>query len=108
MNFCLAVFGLFMFGKVLAFDWTRLSSGGLNAMLDAGVQVFLLVLPIILTVMFNRLLYKCFHLNEYYAPGLPVLAVVVIALVQAAALYLILQYGFLGGASFFGVAGLMN
>ncbi|MEN6594241.1 MAG: uridine kinase [Clostridiaceae bacterium] len=108
MNFCIAVFGLFMFGKVLAFDWTVLSAGGLTAMRDAGVEVFLLVLPVILTILFNRLLYKCFHLDEYYAPGLPALAIASIVLVQAAALYFILQYGFLGGAPFFGVASLIH
>ncbi|MEN6419139.1 MAG: uridine kinase [Clostridiaceae bacterium] len=108
MNFCLAVFGLFMFGKVYAFDWTMLSTGGLTAMLDAGVQIFLLVLPVILTVAFNRLLYKCFHLDDYYSTAIPVFAIATILVVQAAALYFILNYGFLGGAAFFGVANLIH
>lgn len=106
MNFFIGIFGIFMFGKVLGFDWTILQSGGLKAMLDAVVQVFFLFVPLLVTIFFNRFLYRSFRLDRIRSGAVTAAAVVVIVAMQALAIFLILRCGFMGGASTFGVASL--
>lgn len=103
MNFFLAIFGIFMFGKVLGFDWTILQGGGLQAMVDAVVQVFFLFVPLLATVLFNRFLYRSFRLERMHTSAAGAVAVVLIVVVQVVTILAILQYNFMGGAATFGV-----
>ena len=106
-NAFIAVFGIFLFGQVYNHNWAMTQNGGFNAMIDALVQVFFLVLPAGLAVMFNRLLYKMFGL-EYSDGWLVFLLVVWIVLSLAGMIYLIAQVGFLGGLSTFGLSGIFS
>lgn len=100
LNFGLAIFALFLFGQVYNHDWAMTQSGGFNAIIDAGVQVFFLVLPLLLAVLFNRLLYKMFNLN--YSPGwLIVLLVFWILFVLIGTLYLVYAFNLMGGMAAF-------
>jgi len=103
MNFFLAIFGIFMFGKVLGFDWTILQDGGLQAVIDAVVQVFFLFVPLLATVLFNRFLYRSFRLERMHTSAAGTAAVVLIVVVQAVTILAILRYNFMGGAATFGV-----
>ncbi len=89
-----------MFGQVYNHDWAMTQSGGFNAIIDAGVQVFFLVLPLLLAVLFNRLLYKMFNLD--YSPGwLIFLLVFWILFVLIGTLYLVYAFNFMGGMAAF-------
>ncbi len=107
MNAFLAVFCLFMFGKVLGFDWTILQQGGVQAMLDAVVQVFFLFLPLIVTLLFNRFLYRSFRLEQMRSSTPAAIAVMLVVAVQAGTMLLVLHNGFLGGATAFGMDSLV-
>lgn len=107
LNFGLAIFALFMLGQVYNHDWAMTQSGGMNAIIDALVQVFFLVLPILLMVLFNRLLYKMFDLD--YSPGwLIFLLVLWILIVLGGTFYLVYAFNLLDGMAGFGLGGLFG
>ncbi|HQQ40181.1 MAG TPA: hypothetical protein PLR57_01615, partial [Clostridia bacterium] len=107
LNFGLAIFALFMLGQVYNHDWAMTQSGGMNAIIDALVQVFFLVLPILLMALFNRLLYKMFDLD--YSPGwLIFLLVLWILIVLGGTLYLVYAFNLLDGMAGFGLGGLFG
>ena len=82
-------------------------SGGLNAIIDAGVQMFFLVLPLLLAVLFNRLLYKMFDL-EYSSGWLIFLLVLWILFVSIGTVYLVYAFNLLDGMAAFGLGGLFG
>jgi uridine kinase len=107
LNFGLAIFALFMFGQVYNHDWAMTQSGGLNAIIDAGVQMFFLVLPLLLAVLFNRLLYKMFDLE--YSPGwLVFLLILWVIIVLSGTVYLVYAFNLLDGMAAFGLGGLFG
>lgn len=107
LNFGLAIFALFMFGQVYNHNWAMTQSGGFNAIIDAGVQMFFLVLPLLLAVLFNRLLYKMFDLE--YSPGwLIFLLVLWILFVLSGTVYLVYAFNLLDGMAAFGLGGLFG
>lgn len=107
LNFGLAIFALFMLGQVYNHDWAMTQSGGMNAIIDALVQVFFLVLPILLMALFNRLLYKMFDLD--YSPGwLIFLLVLWILIVLGGTFYLVYAFNLLDGMAAFGLGGLFG
>lgn len=107
LNFGLAIFALFMLGQVYNHDWAMTQSGGMNAIIDALVQVFFLVLPILLMALFNRLLYKMFDLD--YSPGwLIFLLVLWILIVLSGTFYLVYAFNLLDGMAGFGLGGLFG
>lgn len=107
LNFGLAIFALFMFGQVYNHNWAMTQSGGLNAIIDAGVQMFFLVLPLLLAVLFNRLLYKMFDL-EYSSGWLIFLLVLWILFVLSGTVYLVYAFNLLDGMAAFGLGGLFG
>lgn len=107
LNAGVALFGLFLFGQVYNHDWAMTKSGGFSAMIDAVAQVFFLVLPIILAVLFNRLLYKICDLE--YSPGWLVLLLVLwVLIVLGGTVYLVYAGNMLGGMASFGLGSLLG
>lgn len=105
LNFGLAIF-LFMFGQVYNHDWAMTQSGGLNAIIDAVVQVFL-VLPLLLVVFFNRLIYKMFDLD--YSPGWLIFLIVLwVIIVLGGTFYLVYACNLLDGMAGFGLGSLFG
>lgn len=107
LNFSLAIFALFMLGQVYNHDWAMTQSGGMNAIIDAVVQVFFLVLPILLMVLFNYLLYKMFDLD--YSPGWLIFLIVLwILFVLSGTVYLVYAFNLWDGMAGFGLGGLFG
>ena len=61
LNVMLAVYSIYMLGLALAFDWSSLAIGSLNAILESALNLLLYFSPIILTLFLNRLLYRAFR-----------------------------------------------
>ena len=70
LNVMLAVYSIYMLGLALAFDWSSLASGSLNAILESALNLLLYFSPIILTLFLNRLLYRAFRGGDGFRAGL--------------------------------------
>ncbi len=103
LNVLLAVFALYMLGFALMFDWTSLSTGSLNGILETVLQLLLLFSPVILTIIINRLLYRVFRGHGRFPRGTWLFAVLVIVVIQAAAIVAIFGYGFVDGTNGFNI-----
>ena len=103
VNILLAVYALYMLGFALTFDWTSLSAGSLNGILETLLQLLLLFSPMILTIIINRLLYRAFRGHGRFPKGTWLFALLAIVFVQAAAIVFIFGYGFVDGAGGFNI-----
>jgi hypothetical protein len=92
-----------MLGFALTYDWTTLSTGSLNGILETILQLLLLFSPVILTIIINRLLYRVFRGRGRFPRGTWLFAVLAVIVVQAAAIVLIFGYGFVDGTGGFNV-----
>jgi hypothetical protein len=99
LNVLLAVYLLYMLGVALAFDWTILKSGTLQVILESALQLLLFFSPVILTIILNRLLYRVFRGRKRFPHGMWFFAMLVMIVVQVAAIAFIVSYGFVGGAN---------
>ena len=93
LNMLLAIYSLYMLGKALEFDWSILSSGTLQVILESAFQLLLFFSPVILTLMFNRLLYRAFRGRGRFPRGTWFFAMLAIVIVQAAMIAVIFGYG---------------
>lgn len=103
LNVLLAVFALYMLGRALAFDWSILKAGSLQAILESAMQLLLLFSPVILTILINRLLYRAFRGWKRFPRGTWFFALLGIVAVQAATIMLIFGYGYVDGANGFNI-----
>ena len=103
INIALAFFWLFALGKAMEFDWTLLQSGAAKSFVDAGLMLLLLLLPLILTILVNRLTFRAFRGRRRFPRGAGLLALLIIVIVQAVTLYLVYRYGLTGNAGSFAV-----
>lgn len=101
LNVLLAVFALYMLGYALAFDWSILKTGSLQAILESALQLLLLFSPVILTILINRLLYRAFRGWKRFPRGTWFFALLAILAVQVATVMLIFSYGYVDGTSGF-------
>lgn len=99
LNMLLAVYSIYMLGIAIAFDWTILKSGTLQVILESALQMLLFFSPVILTLFFNRLLYRVFRGQGRFPRGTWLLAMVLIIIVQAAAMAFIFGYGYVDGTN---------
>lgn len=103
LNVLLAVYALYMLGFALTYDWTTLSTGSLNGILETLLQLLLLFSPVILTIIINRLLYRAFRGRGRFPRGTWLFAVLAVIVVQAATIALIFGYGFVDGTGGFNI-----
>ena len=108
INILLGVYTLYMLGFALAYDWTQLKTGSVQAVLEAALQLLLLFSPVILTLIINRLLFRAFRGHGRFPRGVWFFAVLAIIVVQAATVYGILSFGFVDGVNGFSVESLAN
>ena len=99
LNMLLAIYALYMLGKALEFDWSILSSGTLQVILESAFQLLLFFSPVILTLMFNRLLYRAFRGRGRFPRGTWFFAFLMIVVVQVATIALIFGYGYVDGVN---------
>lgn len=99
LNLLLAVYSIYMLGIAIAFDWTILKSGTLQVILESALQLLLFFSPVILTLFLNRLLYRVFRGHGRFPRGTWLLAMVLIIIVQAAAMAFIFGYGYVDGTN---------
>ncbi|MEA4870230.1 MAG: hypothetical protein VB062_06290 [Christensenella sp.] len=98
-NALLAVYALYMLGMALAFDWSILKSGTVQVILESALQLLLFFSPVILTIVFNRLLYRVFRGHGRFPRGTWLFALLMIVAVQTATIALIFGYGYVDGAN---------
>jgi len=98
LNVMLAVYSLYILGIALAFDWSSLRNGSLQVILESALHLLLYFSPVILTLFFNRLLYRVFRGRGRFPHGVWFFAMLAVVIVQAATLMLIFNYGFVAGA----------
>lgn len=103
LNVLLGVFMLYMLGFALAYDWTSLKAGSLQAILEVTLQLLLLFSPVILTILLNRLLFRAFRGHGRFPRGVWFFAILTIIAVQVAAVMLIIGYGFVDGVNGFSI-----
>ena len=103
VNVLLGVYTLYMLGFALAYDWTQLKTGSVQAILEAALQLLLLFSPVILTLIINRLLFRAFRGHGRFPRGVWFFAILAILAVQAATMYGILSFGFVDGINGFSV-----
>jgi hypothetical protein len=103
LNVLLGVFLLYMLGISLAYDWTTLKTGSLQAILEAALQLLLLFSPVILTILLNRVLFRVFRGYGRFPRGIWFFAILTILAVQAATVLLIIGYGFVDGVDGFNI-----
>ncbi len=108
INVLLGVYTLYMLGFALAYDWTQLKTGSVQAILEAALQLLLLFSPVILTLIINRLLFRAFRGHGRFPRGVWFFAILAILAVQAATMYGILSFGFVEGVNGFSVDSLAN
>ena len=97
LNVMLAVYSIYMLGLALAFDWSSLASGTLQAILESALNLLLYFSPIILTLFLNRLLYRAFRGGGRFPRGTWFFAMLAIVVVQFATLAFIFNYGYVEG-----------
>ncbi|MDD4311269.1 MAG: hypothetical protein PHW41_02160 [Eubacteriales bacterium] len=97
LNVMLAVYSIYMLGLALAFDWSSLASGTLQAILESALNLLLYFSPIILTLFLNRLLYRAFRGRGRFARGTWLFAMLAIVIVQFVTLAFIFNYGYVEG-----------
>jgi len=103
LNVLLGVFMLYMLGFALAYDWTSLKTGSVQAILEAALQLLLLFSPVILTILLNRLLFRSFRGRGRFPRGVWFFAILAIIAVQIATVMLIIGYGFVDGLNGFSI-----
>ncbi len=103
INVLLGIYTLYMLGFALAYDWTQLKTGSVQAILEAALQLLLLFSPVILTLIINRLLFRAFRGHGRFPRGVWFFAILAILAVQAATMYGILSFGFVDGINGFSV-----
>ncbi len=108
INVLLGVYTLYMLGFALAYDWTQLKTGSVQAILEAALQLLLLFSPVILTLIINRLLFRAFRGHGRFPRGVWFFAILAILAVQATTMYGILSFGFVEGVNGFSVDSLAN
>lgn len=108
INVLIGVYTLYMLGFALAYDWTQLKTGSVQAILEAALQLLLLFSPVILTLIINRLLFRAFRGHGRFPRGVWFFAILAILAVQAATMYGILSFGFVEGVNGFSVDSLAN
>lgn len=86
-----------MLGFALAYDWTQLKTGSVQAILEAALQLLLLFSPVILTLIINRLLFRAFRGHGRFPRGVWFFAILAILAVQAATMYGVISFGFVDG-----------
>lgn len=99
LNVLLAVYTLYMLGYALAFDWSILQTGSLQAIFESALQLLLLFSPAILTILANRLLYRAFRGWRRFPRGTWFFALLGILAVQAVTIMVIFGYGYVDGAN---------
>lgn len=99
LNVMLAVYTLYMLGYALAFNWSILQSGSLQAIFESALQLLLLFSPAILTILANRLLYRAFRGWRRFPRGTWFFALIGIVAVQMATIMVIFGYGYVDGAN---------
>lgn len=99
LNVLLAVYTLYMLGYALAFDWSILKTGNLQAIFESALQLLLLFSPVILTILINRLLYRAFRGWKRFPRGTWFFALLCIIAVQVVTVMLIFGYGYVDGAN---------
>ena len=108
VNVLLGVYTLYMLGFALAYDWTQLKTGSVQAILEAALQLLLLFSPVILTLIINRLLFRAFRGHGRFPRGVWFFAILAILAVQVATMYGILSFGFVDGINGFSVESLAD
>ncbi len=103
INIALGFFWLFALGKAMEFDWTLLKAGTSKAIVDAALMLLLLLLPLILTILVNRLTFRAFRGRRRFPRGAGLLALLIVVIVQAVTLYLVYRYGLTGNAGSFAI-----
>lgn len=99
LNVLLAVYTLYMLGFALAFNWSILQTGSLQAFFESALQLLLLFSPAILTILANRLLYRAFRGWRRFPRGTWFFALLAILAVQAVTVMLIFGYGYVDGTN---------
>lgn len=97
LNVLLAVYTLYMLGAALEFNWSILKSGTLQVILESALQLLLFFSPVILSIILNRLLYRAFRGRKRFPRGMWFFALLVMIIVQVAAIALIFGYGYVDG-----------
>lgn len=108
INILLGIYTLYMLGFALAYDWTQLKTGSVQAILEAALQLLLLFSPVILTLIINRLLFRAFRGHGRFPRGVWFFAILAIIAVQAATVYGIIGFGFVDGINGFSVESLAD
>ena len=98
-NILLAIYALYMLGFALEFDWSILKSGTLQVILESALQLLLFFSPVILTLIFNRLLYRAFRGRGRFPRGTWLFSFLMIIVVQVATIALIFGYGYVDGVN---------
>ena len=101
-NFLLAVYALYAVGLTAQLSGDMLAAGQRTTLAESVYQLLLLVSPLLLTILLNRLLYRAMHGRRRRFPrwAAPI-ACVVIVLVQAATILLIFRlFGTLAAPDF--------
>ena len=94
LNVMLAVYSIYMLGLAMMFNWSSLSNGTLQVILESALNLLLFFSPVILTLFLNRLLYRVFRGGGRFARGTWFFAMLAIVVVQAGMIAVIFGYGY--------------
>lgn len=101
LNAMLAVYAVYMLGLAMMFNWSVLSSGTLQVILESALNLLLYLSPVILTLFLNRLLYRVLRGRGRFPRGTWFFALLAIVIVQAAMIAVIFGYGTVSDANGF-------
>ena len=103
LNAMLAVYSVYMLGLAMMFNWSSLSSGTVQVILESALNLLLYLSPVILTLFLNRLLYRVVRGHGRFPRGTWFFAMLAIVVVQAAMIAAIFGYGFVSETNGFHV-----
>ena len=101
LNILLGFYVLYALGLVLQSDWY--AGGSSLPIMQTVLLIVLAVSPLLLTILFNRGLYRLFRGRRRFPRGTALLAVLVLLVVQALTIMLTLRFGLVEGATGIGM-----
>lgn len=93
LNVLLAVYALYILGISVDAVQTLLDIGHVDSIPRLLVSVLIMISPLLLTILFNRLLYCAMRGRRRFPRGIWLLTVLLVILVQAATIYVVLTTG---------------
>jgi len=106
LNAMLALYSLYSCARVLQYNWQ--ASGADIVIIEVIGMVILAFSPIILTILFNRIIFRIFHGRRRFPRGITLGGICLLLLSQILSVWLMLFYGYAELVTGVGIDGYRN